>query len=231
MKKNIDFILKTPIAHRGLHNVKAPENSLAAFRLAIEHGNVIELDVHMLADGKIVVFHDDNLKRMAGVDAAIKDKTFAELSKLWLKKSSQKIPLLTEVLDLVDGKVPIIIEIKYDRPAREICPALIRIMSDYAGQFVIKSFDPRIVFYFRRKAPYIGRGQLATKKNVFLQNLCFNFLTKPDFVSYDIRYLPKKRVERIRRHIPVLGWTVRNKNDLARAKKNCDNYIFENLSI
>ena len=114
MKKNIDFILKTPIAHRGLHNVKAPENSLAAFRLAIEHGNVIELDVHMLADGKIVVFHDDNLKRMTGVDAVIKDKTFAELSKLWLKKSSQKIPLLTEVLDLVDGKVPIIIEIKYD---------------------------------------------------------------------------------------------------------------------
>lgn len=231
MKKNIDFILKAPIAHRGLHDAKAPENSLAAFRRAMEHGYVIELDVHMLADGKIVVFHDDNLKRMTGVDAAIKDKTYAELSKLRLKDTSEKIPLLTEVLDLVKGKVPIIIEIKYDRPAREICPALIKTMSDYTGQFVIKSFDPKIVFYFRRKAPYIGRGQLATKKNFFLQNLCFNFLTKPDFVSYDIRYLSKRRVERIRHKMPVLGWTVRNKNDLVRAKKNCDNFIFENISI
>ena len=76
MKKNIDFILKAPIAHRGLHDAKAPENSLAAFRRAMEHGYVIELDVHMLADGKIVVFHDDNLKRMTGVDAVIKDETY-----------------------------------------------------------------------------------------------------------------------------------------------------------
>jgi glycerophosphoryl diester phosphodiesterase len=231
MKKNIDFILKTPIAHRGLHNEKAPENSLAAFKLAVAHGNVIELDVHMLADGKVVVFHDDNLKRMTGVDAAIKDEIYDELSGLRLKDTKEKIPLLTEALDLIKGKVPVIIEIKYDRSAREICPALIKIMSDYAGQFVVKSFDPKIVFYFRRKAPYIGRGQLATKKNFFLQNLYFNFLTKPDFISYDIRYLPKKRVEKIRRKIPVLGWTVRNKNDLACAKKYCDNYIFENISI
>lgn len=231
MKKNIDFILKTPIAHRGLHNAKAPENSLAAFKLAVAHGNVIELDVHMLADGKVVVFHDDNLKRMTGVDAAIKDEIYDELSGLRLKDTKEKIPLLTEALDLIKGKVPVIIEIKYDRSAREICPALIKIMSDYAGQFVVKSFDPKIVFYFRRKAPYIGRGQLATKKNFFLQNLYFNFLTKPDFISYDIRYLPKKRVEKIRRKIPVLGWTVRNKNDLACAKKYCDNYIFENISI
>ena len=231
MKKNIDFILKTPIAHRGLHNAKAPENSLAAFKLAVAHGNVIELDVHMLADGKVVVFHDDNLKRMTGVDAAIKDEIYDELSGLRLKDTKEKIPLLTEALDLIKGKVPVIIEIKYDRSAREICPALIKIMSDYAGQFVVKSFDPKIVFYFCRKAPYIGRGQLATKKNFFLQNLYFNFLTKPDFISYDIRYLPKKRVEKIRRKIPVLGWTVRNKNDLACAKKYCDNYIFENISI
>lgn len=231
MKKNIDFILKAPITHRGLHNAKAPENSLAAFRRAMEHGYAIELDVHMLADGKIVVFHDDNLKRMTGVDAPIKDKTYKEVSELRLKGTMEKTPLLVDVLDLVKGKVPIIIEIKYDRPAREICPALIRVMSDYAGQFVVKSFDPKILLYLRFRAPYIGRGQLATKKNFFLQNLCFNFLTRPDFISYDIRYLPKRRVEKVRHRIPVLGWTVRSKSDLVRAKRNCDNFIFEDISI
>ena len=229
MKKNIDFILKAPIAHRGLHDDKSPENSLSAFRRAAERGYIIELDVHMLADGKIIVFHDDNLKRMTGVDGELKEKTYSDISKLSLKNTKEKIPLLTDVLDLIDGKVPIIMEIKHDRPAKEICPALIDILSDYGGQFVVKSFDPKIVYYFRKKAPYIGRGQLATKNNFFLQNLFFNFLTKPDFISYDIRYLPKKRIDIIRHRIPVLGWTIKNKQDLARAKKYCDNYICEKI--
>ena len=229
MKNNIDFLLSAPIAHRGLHGGSTPENSLKAFKLARDKGFLIELDVHLLSDGELVVFHDDNTKRMTGVDVQTKDLTVDELKRLRLKNTRQHIPLLREVLDLIDGAVPIIIEVKNDCPAKEICPVLIKIMSDYRGQFAVKSFDPRIVQYFKKHAPYIGRGQLATNNNYCLKNLWLNFWTKPDFISYDIRSLPNKRIEKIRHKMPILGWTVRSRQDLAIAKKYCDNYICENI--
>lgn len=229
MKKNIDFILSAPIAHRGLHGDGVPENSLKAFESACKAGYIIELDVHLASDGKIIVFHDDNLKRMSGSDMFTKNLSSQDLKTMRLKNSRQHIPLLSEVLDLVNDRVPLIIEVKNDVRAKEICPVLLKELSDYAGRFVVKSFDPRILHYFRKNAPYIGRGQLVTNNNAFLKNMCLNWWTRPDFISYDVRCLPNRRVENVRKKIPVLGWTVRTKADFAIAKKYCDNYIFENV--
>ena len=229
MKKNIDFILGAPIAHRGLHGKNVPENSLKAFKLARDAGYTIELDVHLSRDGDIIVFHDDNLKRMTGKDLSIRDLTSNELRGIRMKNTREHIPLLKEVLDLVDDRVPLIIEVKNDVRAKDICPVLIKELSDYAGRFVIKSFDPRVLRYFRKHAAYIGRGQLATNNNVFLKNLRLNWWTRPDFISYDIRCLPNIRIENLRKKMPVLGWTVRTKADLAIAKKYCDNYICEDI--
>lgn len=173
------------------------------------------------------MFHDDNVRRMTGKDKAIKDFTRDDLFELRLKNTEERIPKLVEVFDLVQDKAPIIIEVKYDVPAKEICPTLLKVLADYTGRFVIQSFDPRILHYFKCHANYIGRGQLATNNNFFMKNLGFNFWVKPDFISYDIRQLPSRRIENVRHKIPVLGWTIHSKKELATAKRYCDGYICE----
>ena len=239
--KNLDFLKNRPIAHRGLFDKenKIPENSMIAFRKAKEEGYPIELDVHLLEDGKVVVFHDDDLFRMTGVKKKIKDCTYNEIRDLNLSETEYKIPLFEEVLELIDGKVPILIEIKTDRKAGETEDKLVKILENYKGDFAVQSFNPLSVKWFKDNFSEIPRGQLASKfkndkmfflKKIFMKNLYLNFITKPDFVSYSIGDLPKKQVEKFRnKGNMVLCWTVRNKSDLEKSKKYCDNLIGENL--
>ena len=240
MKKNLEFLKQNLIAHRGMHNIKEgiPENSLKAFEKAIENKYIIELDVHILKDKSVVVFHDDNLNRMTGINKNIKDVTYNEIKHLKLLDTNNYIPLLKDVLNVVNGKVPIIIELKYDVKCGILENKTMELLKLYKGQYAIKSFNPFSVYWLKKKYPEVIRGQLASsfknyKINIinkfFMKNRISNYITKPDFISYDINGLPNKKIENYRKNNLVLGWTIKNKSDLEKAKKYCDNFICENL--
>ncbi len=240
MNKNTDFLKQNLIAHRGMHNIKKeiPENSLKAFAKAIDNSYIIELDVHILKDKSVIVFHDDNLERMTGVNKKVKETTYNEIKKLKLQNTNCYIPLLEDVLNLVNGKVPIIIELKTDAKCGTLEEEMIKILKQYKGQYAVKSFNPFSIYWIKKHNPKIIRGQLASNfknekmniiKKVFLKNMMLNFITKPDFLSYGIDGLPNKKVERYRKNNLVLGWTITNKSEMERASKYCDNLICENL--
>lgn len=238
--RNVVFLKENIIAHRGFHNKEKgiPENSLVAFSEAIKNNYIIELDIHLLKDGNIVVFHDDNLIRMTGVNKLIKDCTYEEIKKLKLYGTNHNVPLLKEVLNLIDNKVPLILELKTDNKVGKLEEKLMEEISKYTGKYVVKSFNPLSVYWFKRYYPEIIRGQLSydfehdsfTKvKKIILKNMLLNFITKPDFISYGIKSLPNKRVQKFRKRKLVLGWTITNNNDYEYAKRYCDNFICENI--
>ncbi len=239
--RDLSFIKNGIIAHRGLYNnsLRVPENSILAFEKAIKNGYSIELDVHVLKDGKVVVFHDDSLLRMTGVNKKIKDTNYEEIKDLKLMGSNEKIPLFSEVLKIVNGKVPILIELKYDTKLGSLEDKLMETLKEYKGKIAVQSFNPLSIYYMKRKYPEVIRGQISSdlkeeKMNfgvrVILKNMLFNFLTKPDFISYDIRSLPNRKVEKYRKKHPVLCWTIRNKKELEFARRYADNFICENIN-
>lgn len=241
-KRNLDFLTDSLIAHRGYHNITIgiPENSILAFKKAIDSQLIIELDVHILKDGKVVVFHDDNLKRMTGIEKNIKDMTYNEIKNIKLQKTNETIPLFTDVLNLVNGKVPIIVELKYDVKCGVLEKEVIKILSNYSGEYAIKSFNPFSIDYFRKNKSEVIRGQLSTDfknkkmpilKKLILRLMLFNFITKPDFISYDINALPSNKIKKLRKNKLILGWTIRSIEDLEKAQKYCDNYICENINF
>lgn len=190
-------------AHRGLHSRdrKVPENSLEAFRIASESGYGVELDVQLSRDGRVVVFHDDTLDRVCKVHARVDQMDYSELKQMSLNGSDCGIPLFTEVLDVINGRVPIICELKNGRRNRELCEKTYSILSDYRGDVCIESFNPMIVAWFRFHARDIVRGQLAQPIKGYkgsqslpmafiLSNLLMNFLCRPQFISYRIGYKP-----------------------------------------
>ena len=228
------WILNSPAAHRGLHNASIPENSLAAFQNAVEKGYPIETDVHMSTDNELVCFHDDNLKRMTGLDKDIRDLTFDETRSLRLKNTQEIIPTFAEFLKLVGGKVPLLIEIKQQK-RKGIEDLVIKALEGYKGDFAIQSFDPTVLINFRKKAPNILRGQLACGnakdmsrfKKFILKNTPLNFLSKPDFVNYDLESLPTKKCRY--GNLPLICWTVRDKAQQEKATSLGVNYVFENV--
>lgn len=238
--KELDFLMSNLIAHRGMHNLEKgiPENSLKAFELAMINNYIIELDLHLLKDNSVVVFHDDNLERMTGINKDIKDVKYNEIKELNLGGTKYGIPLLSDVLKLINGKVPLIIEFKYDSKAGLLEQEAMKILKNYKGKYAVKSFNPFSILWFKKNYPEIIRGQLVSSYEsaevsgflkFLLKNMFFNFITKPDFISYSINELPNKKAEKFRRSKPVLGWVIKNKEDMEKAKKYCDNYIFENI--
>ena len=153
---------KVYYAHRGLYdNISdAPENSLAAFQKAVDAGYGIELDVQMTADGKVVVVHDFNLKRISGVDKEIDQCTYEELQEYPIYGSDQRVPLFEDVLKAVDGKVPLIVELKY-KEGSKICEKAQEILNSYTGIYCIESFHPQVLVWYRKNYPHICRGQLS----------------------------------------------------------------------
>ena len=238
--KDTHFLKQNLIAHRGMHNIKngIPENSIIAFEKAIENSYIIELDVYILKDKSVIVFHDDNLERMTGVNKNVKDVTYDDIRKLKLQNTNCYIPLLREVLEFVNGKVPVIIELKTDVKCGALERETVNILKQYKGKYVLKSFNPFSVYWLKKHHPEVIRGQLASSfrndkmnivKRLVLKNMLLNFITKPDFISYGIDGLPNKRVEKYRKTNLVLGWTITNKLEMEKAKKYCDNFICENL--
>lgn len=211
---------------------------MVAFAKAIENSYIIELDVHILKDKSVIVFHDDNLERMTGVNKKVKETTYNEIKKIKLQSTNCYIPLLKDVLKLVNGKVPLIIELKTDVKCGSLEKETINILKTYTGQYAIKSFSPLSIYWLKKHHPKVIIGQLFSDfkgdkmniiKKLFLKNMILNFITKPDFISYGIDGLPNARVEKYRKTNLVLGWTITNKSEIERAKKYCDNLICENL--
>ena len=187
------------VAHRGLFEAdqSIPENSLAAFARAVEAGYGIELDVQLTKDGKVVVFHDNDLKRICGVDEPVEALTYKQLQLLSLCGTEEKIPLFTQVLDLVNGKVPLIVELKAGGHNKLLCGKTKAILDDYQGEYCVESFDPRIMGWFKKHMPQVVRGQLSCPAESYkkgtpviqscvLSHLMMNFLSRPQFIAYEV---------------------------------------------
>lgn len=232
------WLVETPIAHRGLHDKVSPENSLSAFSKAIEKGYAIELDVQLLSDDTVVVFHDDSLSRMTGNDGYIKFLNKEDLKVLKLAGSKEHIPTFEEVLKLVDGKAPLLIEIKNQFKVGKLEQKVIDMLKNYKGEFAIQSFNPFSLQYIKNHAPNFLRGQLsgyfkgeklAWIKKFLLKRMSFNKSTsEPNFISYDASTLPNRFVRKFKK-LPLLAWTVRSKEEYLKVIKYCDNIIFENF--
>ena len=227
-------------AHRGLHDKEdAPENSMLAFERAVEKGYGIELDVRMTGDNQLVVMHDPDLMRAAGVRTKISDLSLRQATEYTLFGTEQHVPIFWEVLKTVDGKVPLIIEIKAERgdDVKEICGETAFILDGYEGQYCIESFHPGVVRWFRKNRPQTLRGQLSEcmdfKTNgifSFSLSAClFNFLTKPDFIAYNIRDMYRLPYVYLRKAADAFGaaWTIKSEEALLDAKMMYDVFIFE----
>ena len=220
-------------AHRGYHaKPEIPENSLPAFRRALERGWGAELDVHLLRDGTLAVFHDSDLRRCAGVEGTIEELDLAALTALRLEGTEERPPLFSEVLALFEGKAPLIIELKaHGGNHRALTQAVLRALEGYRGDYCIESFDPRVLMVLRKEAPAVLRGQLSMDfrkgdeplpgwQRFFLSNLLLNFLTVPDFIAY--RFEDRERWAP-RRCVRFWGageasWTLRSREDLEKAE-------------
>ncbi len=229
-------------AHRGFHGDKkiAPENSMKAFHNAVEKGYGIELDVQLSKDLVPVVFHDENLKRVCGADHYLNEYTYEELQQFTLYNSKEQIPKLEDVLELVSGQVPLIVEIKCEDGNTTVCQYAYELLQEYKGIYCVESFHPLAVAWFRKNAPQIVRGQLSTdffrdgdKRFVmwWLGHLFFNFLSKPDFIAYDCRYRDEcsRRICRTIYKSLSVAWTVKSRQELEEIKGDFDLFIFENF--
>lgn len=227
-------------AHRGLHSgdSSVPENSLAAFRRAREAGYGVELDVQFSADRQIVVFHDNTLKRMCGIDRRVDELTYDELRQLSLLGSDQYIPLLSEVLTELDG-TPLLCEFKAMRSYTDtsLCTATLPLLQAYKGPVCIESFNPFMVGWFQKYAPNIVRGILSKRFEKgevtpvlrgLLSSLMGNFLCRPDFIAYQHTDRTQFFFRLCRLFGPMtMAWTVRSAAEEAAAKEVFDTVIFE----
>ena len=227
-------------AHRGLHDNRseAPENSVKAMELAVEHGYGIELDVQLTKDEKVVVFHDNTLKRVCGLNAKVNSMTYEELKQLRLLNSEEQIPLFSEILKIVDGKVPLIVEIKMVDSKTRICELANKELEGYQGLYCMESFHPFAVQWYRKNRPDVVRGQLSAnfrkegqKERVqewLVHQLLINVLGRPDFVAYSHKSAGNlgRRLTRLFGAVAV-AWTIRSQEELDRNRENFDLFIFE----
>jgi len=246
MKKDLSFLKGLTITHRGLHDAAGgtPEDSLLAFKTAIKHHQAIEFDLQILKDGQIIVFHDYNLKRLTGLDKAVKDCTYDEIKNLKLLNTNEKIPLLKEVLKLVNGRVVLDVEFKIGRRAGVLEQAACQLLDNYQGKFLVTSFSPLSVKWFKDHRPEFLRGQLIPnldKSNRSVVDMVakflpkatfFSFLTQPDFVVTGVRSTSKKQIRSWqKKHLPIIFWTIRNNRELKFARKHGDALIYEDISV
>lgn len=247
MQRVPEWLLRTPIAHRGLHDARRGiiENSLPAFWAAARSGYPVELDVRLLGDGEVVVFHDRTLERMTAASGDIGSRTSGELRDVFLsgaavedpRADDARIPLLRDVLDTIAGATPLLVEIKNEGDVGALEEAVASVLESYPGPYAVQSFHPGTVRYWREHQPGVPRGLLSgdfrhelidDALRERLRNLESLDDCAPDFIGYDIRLLPNDPVSRAQaRGLPVIGWTARSLDEAQRALGRCANVIFE----
>ncbi len=233
MRKNdISWLLNTPITHRGLFDENYPENTAPAFESAIKYGYAIEMDVQMTSDNVLVVYHDDNLLRVCGVDKDIRETTYEELKSL--RPNGKDYPILTfkEFLDLVDGRTPLLIEVKHQK-RKGIEELLVKELDNYKGLFAVQSFNPNIVKRVYNLRPKFTVGVLCTREpkikskivKAFMNNFGFRLYVPFDFLSVRVKDLPinYKMIKKYN----IITWTIKTEEELKIAEKYAKNIIFE----
>lgn len=216
--------------HRGLYGNGIPENSLAAFRAAVEGGYGSELDVHLLADGELAVIHDSLLERVTGLPGRIEELTAADLKNCRLEGTEETVPLFRQVLEVYQGKYPLIVELK---PLKgnyaALTEATCKLLEGYDGVYCLESFDPRCLLWLKKHRPHLLRGQLSenyykTKAKLpfllkwILRDSLGNFLTKPDFIAYRYRDRHCTLSNRLcMRRMAGVSWTVQNQSEFDTA--------------
>lgn len=244
-KQDLSLFQGRYYAHRGLHNnnnLDCPENSLRAFALAVDSGYGIELDVQLTKDEEPVVIHDYNLLRICGIDKKVNECTYNELTAYRLYNSTQGIPHLKEVLDLVAGRVPLIIELKVRQKVDRTCTITQGLLKDYKGVYCVESFNPYVLIWYRKNIPDIIRGQLSTnyykdkeEGNMFnffiLKHMLLNIYTRPDFIAYnhthhrDLSFLLVTKLYKA----PAFAWTIKDQIELDKSRKYFDYFIFDSF--
>ena len=239
-KKDVSKLLGWHYAHRGLFDNEkgVPENSLAAIQKAVEHGYGIELDVQFTQDGEIAVFHDKNLERMCGRDIHLSKIASSDLCACHLAGTCETIPLFSDVLAAVNGRVPLIVEIKHYGDVAALSAKVNDLLSRYNGPYCVESFHPLAMRWFKKNAPEVIRGQLAsgilnkeTSRSLqrILKYLLLNAFSRPDFIAYDVRSNENASLWLIRRLFKPLfvAWTVRTGDEEIKAGKRYSLQIFE----
>lgn len=242
-RPELETLRKWSYAHRGLHGQGRPENSMAAFRAALEGGYGIELDIHLLKDGGLAVIHDSPLKRTTGCEGRVEDLTTEDLTNYRLEGTDETIPTFRQVLELYAGKAPLIIELKpVDGNHAALAKAAVEAMEGYEGPWCMESFDPRCIQWLKQNRPEVIRGQLAEnfmKTGTYLTwpvrfaltHQLLNFSTRPDFVAY--KYADRKTLSntlcRKLWGLQGVSWTLRSKEEYDTAVAEGWIPIFENF--
>jgi glycerophosphoryl diester phosphodiesterase len=238
------WLTARPIAHRGYHDAAARriENTLPAAEAAIAHNFAIECDLQRTSDDRVVVFHDDTLDRLTNLTGEIEHKTLAEVRGARFKDSDAVIPTLDELLDLVDGRVPLVVEFKSSfRGDRRLEAAAATSLTSYAGPAAVMSFDPASMMAMRRLTPSLPRGMLGDRftaadwpmlsapQRWTYASFAMAPLVMPSFVSFDVHALPASAPLALRHflRVPLLTWTVRTPADRTIAKAWADQITFE----
>ena len=215
-------------AHRGLHGPGVPENSLAAFRAAIDAGAGIECDVRLSADGEPVVFHDHDLRRMCASALAVEATDASMLGRQRLSDSAEHIPSLVDLLDLVDGRVPLLIEVKArGGNSSRITKAVVEKLAAYEGPVGVMSFDPGVGKWLRRHAPQVQRGLVISQNASAFDRWRSMGAASPQFVAVDLGAIVRRWVKRARRNRWIYSWTIRNEADRQTAEIHADAPIWE----
>jgi glycerophosphoryl diester phosphodiesterase len=240
-----------PIAHRGLHDLRQGviENTAPAFEAAIAKGHGIECDLRPALDGTPMVFHDLPLGRLIDARGKISDFRPSDLARLAYKNSDTRILTFADLLDLVGGRVPILVEIKseWTEPDAAFLKAIVKLVKKYKGPIATMSFDPALMAVMRELVPKVPRGivsgqykgdgwwldTLDPDQAFRLTHLLDSRPAEPHFFAYHVKALPTP-VTRFAREVagfPLFGWTVRTALDLATAAKWCDAPIYETIAI
>jgi glycerophosphoryl diester phosphodiesterase len=237
------WLTERPIAHRGLHNSSGRvENTIAAFEAAIERNFAIECDVMLCADETVIVFHDNRLERMTTATGDVHAYTFNELKQTSLRASNERIPSLHELLEVVDGKVPIIVELKSPWPRKTpLAQKVAEALDGYQGSAAVMSFDPRLLMQMRKYAPHLPRGMVAdhfdrddwpelpTITRFGSRHMLGTPFVSPSFIAYNVLSLPAPAPSILRSvfKLPTLAWTVRTPDEYTHALRHADQIIFE----
>lgn len=227
------WLTSLPIAHRGLHLLPdTPENSLAAFRDAAKAGYPAEMDVRLLSDGAVAVFHDNTLDRLTGATGKLETRTTGDLSQLFLLGTSETIPLLITLLADMAGSTPLLIEIKSEavNPVGPLEDALIAVLDTYDGPFALQSFRAETVVYLKKVRPGWTVGQLASNDD-WAKGETFDQPERPfDFLAYNLNVLPTPLSTALHdAGVPLIAWTVASEAGEELAAQRADNFIFDHV--